>query len=176
MSTSPDTGFLSLSDSLKAWFNNFLDNTALVLFILLLPVAALQVIARYVLVTPLPWTEELSRFLLVWVAFLGAASVTRRKLHITVEFLSSKLPPFAGHLVNVVTYILIIFFLAVVFWGTIVMFRSSWPMYAGTIAWLRISWVYLGAVLGTGFMLLYVIGHLFHEIVLVCSLPSSGKE
>ena len=52
-------------------FNQVLDNTALVLFILLLAVASLQVISRYVLVAPLPWTEELARFLLVWVTFWG---------------------------------------------------------------------------------------------------------
>jgi TRAP-type transport system small permease protein len=159
-----------------SWFNRILDDTALVLFILVLAVASLQVIARYVLVTPLPWTEEIARFLLVWVTFLGAASITRRKLHITVEFFSSKYPPRLGHLINATLYVLMALFLVVIFWGTLVMFESSWPVHAGTIPWLSMSWVYLGAVLGTGIMLVLVVIQLFHELSLLRGNSPTSKE
>ena len=159
-----------------SWFNRILDDTALVLFILVLAVASLQVISRYVLVTPLPWTEEVARFLLVWVTFLGSASITRRKLHITVEFLSSKYPPRFAHLINAVIYVLMALFLAVVFWGTLVMFESSWPVHAGTMPWLRMSWVYLGAVLGTAIMLVMVIMQLFRELTLLRGPIPAHKE
>ncbi len=159
-----------------SWFNRILDDTALVLFILVLAVASLQVISRYVLVTPLPWTEEIARFLLVWVTFLGAASITRRKLHITVEFFSSKYPPRLSHLINAALYVLMALFLAVVFWGTLVMFESSWPVHAGTIPWLRMSWVYLGAVLGTGIMLIIVIMQLFREFTILRGSIPAHKE
>jgi TRAP-type C4-dicarboxylate transport system permease small subunit len=159
-----------------SWFNRILDDIALVLFILVLAVASLQVIARYVLVTPLPWTEEIARFLLVWVTFLGAASITRRKLHITVDFFSSKYPPRLGHLINAVVYALMALFLVVFFWGTLVMFGSSWPVHAGTIPWLSMSWVYLGAVLGTAIMLIIVIIQLFREFKILRGLISAHKE
>ena len=71
-------------------FNRIWDDFTLFLFICLLVAATLQVLSRYVLEAPLPWTEELARFLLVWVAFLGSASVARRKMHIAVEFFSNK--------------------------------------------------------------------------------------
>lgn len=157
-------------------FNRVLDDTALILFILLLAVASLQVLSRYVLVAPLPWTEELSRFLLVWVTFLGAASVTRRKLHIAVEFLSGKFPPPLGNAVSAAQYLLMTLFLAVVFWGTLVMFKSSWPVHAGTLPWLSMSWVYLGAVLGISIMLVVTIFHFWSALLAMRWSSAWDKE
>ena len=157
-------------------FNQVLDDTALMLFILLLAVASLQVLSRYVLVAPLPWTEELARFLLVWVAFLGAASVTRRKLHIAVEFLSARFPPHLGRAVSAAQYLLMTLFLAVVFWGTLVMFRSSWLVHAGTIPWLSMSWVYLGAVLGICIMLVFTICQFWNAFAASLWPSDSNKE
>jgi len=145
-------------------FNRFLDDFTLFLFVLLLAVASLQVISRYLFKIPFPWTEELARFLLVWVCFLGAASVTRRKLHITVEFFSTRYPMRTGIVVKSITYGLMVLFLAVLFWGTIVLFRASWEVYAGTIPWLRISWVYSGSIIGVGLMLIIVLRHFFKEL------------
>jgi TRAP-type C4-dicarboxylate transport system permease small subunit len=157
-------------------FNQVLDDTALTLFILLLAVASLQVLSRYVLVAPLPWTEEVARFLLVWVTFLGAASVTRRKLHIAVEFLSAKFPLQLGTAVSAAQYLLMIIFLAVVLWGTVVMFMSSWPVHAGTLPWLSMSWVYLGAVLGVFIMLVVTICHFWSTLLVMRRFSARDKE
>jgi len=63
--------------SLGKWIIRILEDFNLFLFVLLLVLAVTQVLFRYLLMIPLPWTEELARFTLVWVTFLGAASVTR---------------------------------------------------------------------------------------------------
>lgn len=41
----------------------------------------------------LPWADELSGVLLLWVCFLGATLATRRRRHITVELLDRSLTP-----------------------------------------------------------------------------------
>ena len=145
-------------------FNRIWDDFTLFLFICLLVAATLQVLSRYVLEAPLPWTEELARFLLVWVAFLGSASVARRKMHITVEFFSNKFTGKVAGVVNIWLYLIMAIFLAILFYGTLVMFESSWPVHAGTMPWLRMSWVYLGAIIGVAVMLIYVLNHLVREI------------
>jgi tripartite ATP-independent transporter DctM subunit len=56
-------------------------------------VALLQVFCRYVLGDALAWPEEAAKYLFVWFVFLGAAMVTRRGQHITIDILRRSLPP-----------------------------------------------------------------------------------
>lgn len=46
----------------------------------------MQVIFRFVIEQPLAWTEELARYCLIWITFLGAAFAMATKSHIGVEF------------------------------------------------------------------------------------------
>ncbi len=52
-----------------------------------------QVFTRYVLNDPSPWSEELARFILIWVSILGAAYVSGRKEHIAIDLLQQKSSP-----------------------------------------------------------------------------------
>lgn len=55
-------------------------------------VVFLQVLFRYVFNYPLAWTEELSRFLLIWIVLLGAAIGIKRKSHFSVDIVFKKFP------------------------------------------------------------------------------------
>ena len=52
---------------------------------------AIQVMSR-IFAYSTPWTEELSRFLFIWTAFLGMATGFRSGDHPRVEFLLTRLP------------------------------------------------------------------------------------
>lgn len=54
-------------------------------------IVALQVFCRYALNHSLFWSEELARFLLVWLTFLGATVAYRRGLHASVDLLTQRL-------------------------------------------------------------------------------------
>ncbi|MCP4671923.1 MAG: TRAP transporter small permease [Desulfobacula sp.] len=53
---------------------------------------AVQVFFRYVLNHSLFWSEELARFLLVWLTFLGASCAYYRNLNPGVDFFYAKFP------------------------------------------------------------------------------------
>jgi TRAP-type C4-dicarboxylate transport system permease small subunit len=55
-----------------------------------------QFFTRYVLGSSAAWTEEIARYLLIVVCFLGASMAVRRDTHIQVEFLYRYLPAPAG--------------------------------------------------------------------------------
>ena len=57
-----------------------------VILAVLVIVVFLQVIFRFVLGAPLAWTEELARYCLIWITFLGAAFAMSTKAHIGMEF------------------------------------------------------------------------------------------
>lgn len=49
-----------------------------------------QVFSRYVLQDPSNWTDELVRFLFMWVGLLGAAYITGRRMHLAIDILPSR--------------------------------------------------------------------------------------
>jgi TRAP-type C4-dicarboxylate transport system permease small subunit len=52
----------------------------------------LQVFYRFVLGDPLSWSEELARYVFVWITFLGAAVAYRHGTHIVVDTIVVLLP------------------------------------------------------------------------------------
>jgi TRAP-type C4-dicarboxylate transport system permease small subunit len=56
-------------------------------------VVFLQVVFRYALHQPLFWSEELPRYLLIWMAFLAAARAQRDEAHLGITLGVNRLPP-----------------------------------------------------------------------------------
>src|SRR5436190_8910397 len=69
------------------------DWIAIVLFWSLAFIVFLQFFTRYVLNDSLAWTEEIARYGLMWLTFIGGAVVTRKKTHIAVELVSNVMKP-----------------------------------------------------------------------------------
>jgi TRAP-type C4-dicarboxylate transport system permease small subunit len=68
-------------------------------------VVAVQVFCRYVLNQSLFWSEELARFLLVWLTFLGASCAYYRKVNPGVDFLYSKMPLLLKKISSILTHL-----------------------------------------------------------------------
>ncbi|ARN56031.1 TRAP transporter small permease [Sedimentisphaera salicampi] len=73
------------------------------------------VFTRFVLGGQAKWTEELARFLLVWVALLGGALAFGENAHLGVDYFVGKLAPEARKLVKVFTQFIVLFFAIAVF-------------------------------------------------------------
>lgn len=87
------------------------DWVTLVFFWALAIVVFLQFFTRYALNNPLAWTEEIARYLLTGVAFLGGGIAVRRYSHIHVEFLYVYYPRgLARFFSNLVDIIRVFFF------------------------------------------------------------------
>lgn len=82
------------------------------LVIAILVVMGLGVFFRYVLNDSLPWSEELARYGLVYVTFLGCATAVRRRSHIRVNLLEEMLPPAWARRLRVLQDLLTLGFMA----------------------------------------------------------------
>jgi len=74
----------------------FLDHIEEYLLIILFPIMTLVVfaatISRYFKLVPMPWSEELARYIMVWMAYIGASLGVKRNAHLGVEALVNLLP------------------------------------------------------------------------------------
>ena len=79
-----------------------------------------QVFSRYFLGTPSSFTDELARYLMIWIGILGAAYVSGRNKHVAIDVLPSRLSANTQKKLRLVVRILIILFclLALVIGGS----------------------------------------------------------
>ena len=93
--------------------------------VLIVPVT-LQIISRYTALIPsYIWTEELSRFLFIWMVMLGAMIGIREHTHFEVDVWPD-LGPKAAALLRIVSgFFVLVFALVFVWWG-IAFVRFGW--------------------------------------------------
>lgn len=86
----PSSGSGEVEDDLPpvtGWLNKTLAVVCTVLLAGILATVLLQVFMRYVVNSPLTWTDEVTRLLLVWLTFLGAVLTYRLGTQIAVDAL-----------------------------------------------------------------------------------------
>ena len=81
-------------------FDRFLDFiSAVVKYVILVMTTCIFIIvlftvfSRYLFNYVASWSEEVPRYLLVWIGFLGAALAVRQNEHIGFDYIFNKLPP-----------------------------------------------------------------------------------
>lgn len=98
--------------------NKAVEYIVSVLLAIMVVVVFLQVIFRFIIKSSLPWSEELSRYILVWISFLGTSIGIKRKGHIGVEAVINYLPFTAKNIVAVIAHALSsVLFGVLIIWG-----------------------------------------------------------
>jgi TRAP-type C4-dicarboxylate transport system permease small subunit len=77
----------------STWINQRIEYLLFGLGFSMAILVAVQVFFRYVLNQSLFWSEELARYLLVWLTFLGASCAYYRHAHPGVGILYNRMPP-----------------------------------------------------------------------------------
>lgn len=105
-------GFISIMDKINFVLKWFLIILLAVAFIALV----LQVFSRFILQVPITWTEELSRYAMIWIAFIGAGIAVRHQQLIRIEAVTNYLSRRMNVTVNSVASIVILVFCVTVFY------------------------------------------------------------
>ncbi|MFH1155498.1 MAG: TRAP transporter small permease [Pseudomonadota bacterium] len=82
----------AIFETLSTRINHWVELVVAALGMTMTVIVALQVFCRYALNHSLFWSEELARFLLVWLTFLGASVAYHRKAHPGIDLFVSFLP------------------------------------------------------------------------------------
>jgi TRAP-type C4-dicarboxylate transport system permease small subunit len=124
------------------------------------------VFSRYALGEQTKWTEELARFLLVWVALLGGALAFRTKAHLGVDYFVNQLHPDARRLTAVVADLVVLFFAgSVLLLGGASVVREALALEQTTpaLGW-KMGYVYLALPISGFFVVLYTVDNLMETL------------
>jgi len=132
--------------------HHFEDWLAFAIFWGLAFIVFLQFFTRYILNDSLAWTEEIARYGLMWVAFIGAAMVTRRNSHIAVTLLTELLPIGPARVLRALIDTITLMFLALLaYFSVLIVERMQFQRM--TVIDLPMSLVYGGVAFGCFLML-----------------------
>ncbi len=102
-------------------------------------IAILGVFFRYVMQSPFMWTEEVARYLLVWLGFTAVSIALRQDKHIKVEVLANFVPEIIAKLTGYVVDALVATFFIVLLWQGYLMTVNN-IMTASTFQ-ISMSWI-----------------------------------
>jgi TRAP-type C4-dicarboxylate transport system permease small subunit len=91
-------------------FTKYLEYFLAFLMALMLLSVCWQVLTRYVFASPSSFTDELARYLLIWIGTLGAAYTSGKRLHLAIDLLPSKLKGRSKYRLLILINLLIILF------------------------------------------------------------------
>lgn len=116
-----------------------------------------EVVLRYGFGTSLIVTEELTRYTMIWVAFLGGVIALRDGAHVQTGGLGDRFGPRVGRIASLVADGLAVLFLLTLAWAGIQTLPNQRDQYTTTLD-VSIVWFYLAIPVGAVLMALVVVG------------------
>ena len=136
----------------------------IVLTIALFTIVVVAIIFRYGFGQAVSWTEEVPRYLLIWISFLATASCVLRREHVGFDVLFNALPQRARKILGVFLTLLIFGFGWVVFRYGIVFVQDFGPDLMETIPYTN-YWYYVVMPISGFLIMLFSLKLMIDEIV-----------
>lgn len=111
-----------------------------ILLTLMVAIVFSNVIGRYFLHSSVAWSEEVSRFMMIWLVFLGAVLAYIKNEHLALDLLVTSVPKKVGNYILVLANILVLLAVSVLIKGGYSLAKEN------------ISWLSPGASISYGFV------------------------
>ena len=119
-----------------------------------------EVVLRYGFGSSLIFTEELTRYTMVWVAFLGAVIALRDGAHVATGGIGDRFGPAVGKAASLVADALALLFLLTLTWASLQTLPNQRDQFTTTLS-VSIFWFYLAIPVGAVLMALVIVGRRF---------------
>ena len=158
-------GFHKLSDVL----DTICSYIIVVMLGAMVVITGAQIVCRMAF-TALSWSEEATRYLLVWSSFLGASCVYKHSGHISITFVQDMVPAALSKVLKLLVHVVCtILFVVVIIYGMKYFGKQGNQLSAAMR--LPMKYIYLCIPVGCGFMLVHavdaVLGLLFGKAALL---------
>ena len=134
-----------MSGELIRGFDRAVMVGACALVVALLACVSLGAITR-TLGEPLIWTDELSRFLMVWIAVFGWVLATRKRLHVRIRYFQDLLPAHAHACLELAIQCALTIFGVLITWYGVGLVAKNHDLEATSLP-LSMMWMYVPMVL-----------------------------
>ena len=145
-------------DQLKWLLKNPLEGVLCLLLIAIVLVTFMQVVFRYVFKSSLFWSEELARYMFLWLATLTSAYAFKTGSHFALRFVTNKLGPKLNNVVQFLVVTIVSLFLILFTWKA-VEYTFSMANQIAPSTGMSMAVPYSSAIVGGGLMLYYVIAN-----------------
>lgn len=139
---------------MKAFERWFIEANRWALVLLLAAMSLIvfaNVTLRYLTNFSITWSEEVARYLMIWMTFLGAGLALRFGGHVAITSLQELLPvPMQRFLRLAILLVLLVFFAIMIWMGYEYLWRSRFQLTPAT----RIPFSYIYSAMPLGFVLL----------------------
>lgn len=146
------------------------------MLLLMTAVIAMLIVSRNLLGFSFSWSEELTRFLLVWLSMLGAAVLLRRDDHIQMDLLTDYLSPRLRLGLSLVLRLLVLGFLVILLYESWQVANARAVTHAPALG-LSMRIPYLALPAGALLMILATLVNIWREVLqLMGRLPVDGMR
>lgn len=152
------TSVLSLFVSTVARLNRALGALTGLLFLVILGLVGAQIVCR-VIGLSVPWTEEVSRLLFVWLIYLGASVAFHDRAMIVIDTVPLMAPRtfwWLLPLAEVAVFCIVVF----LFMASLPMVGSAWNTSLSTVSWISNGWAYVAFSVAFALMFVHALAHL----------------
>ncbi|SES19161.1 TRAP transporter small permease [Psychrobacillus sp. OK032] len=127
-------------------------------------VVMLQVLVRFIFEQfSVPWSEEIAKYLMIWLTFIGSAIAARRAKLIAIESVIIALPEKAGKALKFFAH-----FVSLVFYAILFVIGIDWFQFGFTetapVMKISKSYVYASMMVGAALMMVNTLAYLIETI------------
>lgn len=153
-------------DEFLEFINMIVRNLCIILAALMFLIVFLQVITRLLPVVKSPaWTEELSRYIMISFAFIGASAGIREWGMVGVDFIIERLPKLLKFGLNLlIRFIVLIFWCIVAYLGINILPKVGLRQYSPTMGF-PIFYAQISVIIGAILCILQTIGQMMKVFV-----------
>lgn len=114
----------------------------------------IQVVFRYVLQDSISWSEELTRYMLIWIVFLAAGYVLNKGAHANIDLLLTRFSPAMRTVVEKISLLLIMAFSCIIIQYGFMLMRFGKRQISSALT-IPMHYVYLAIPIGGALLIFY---------------------
>lgn len=150
----------------KASLDRILERILVIIMAVMVINVLWQVGSRFILQSPSSFTDELARYLLIWLSMLGASYVTGKRMHLSIDLLSQKVNAQNRKKLNTLIYSIVAIFalLVMVVGGSRLVYLVSTLGQTSPALEIPLSIVYIVLPVGGIIIIYYSIMNILHPV------------